>query len=347
METLIKNTQILNSYIKRFEVEGINLDLFYTDDKRMTLIDYNNKILINSFYEPNKLQIYVKTFDYPEEIKSKIILLVVCCSLKLGFNGINDFVDLYDNNTVTSKSIISYTPICNFKEPENTRRYSFCKQQRSEFLNLINFLETIDYPKDKQRFTDLVYKIIQPLYTKTSPNKSYGVNYFIEHYLNTYTDLYLIDKKCFLGSMTLKGNEIFFQSPKNLLNKLMLCKTRGIIKLVIEDVHGNNHANHLVIENGEVWKIEPNYILEPLHWEPIVDKGLTDYFKKIGIPFKGNYYNSCGLEHFGLCAFISSFSMVFGKQLNDQLLKDTIIDFLRWLIKRICSNWNTVREKIL
>ena len=33
--------------------------------------------------------------------------------------------------------------------------------------------------------------------------------------------------------------------------------------------------------------------------------------------------------------------------LKVKILKDTIIDFLKWLLKRICSNWNTVREKIL
>ena len=206
---------------------------------------------------------------------------------------------------------------------------------------MINELENINYPEFKEKFTDLTLKIWDLLYMYTSSNRSFDLNIYINRYLSDYLSF------CNIGELVIDYTKYIIEgpTPKQLINKLKGCKNKAILNLKLI-VNNNTHANILVIENGEVWKYEPNISLgfKQKNMEKYVDLALTEYFKETSLIYKGLHTESCGIEHSGLCKFISYFKIIYGNHLTDDILKESIIRFFRWLIKKICTNWNTVRE---
>jgi hypothetical protein len=296
--------------------------------------DYDSNALLEFKFSNGNIDVETKVFNYSQDTFNFIICCIICLFLKQGAK-IDDTVTI--NSEI--KKIYEFTEYCKCENKKINKRDEFCKFSKEKFEMLINKLEKIN---DEKEFTDLTLKIWDLFYMYNSPNRTFDLNIFISRYLSNYLNL------CNIGTIAIDWSKYTIEGIKQkvLLNNLKSCKNdKGLLNVKVITPTGPHH-NILIIENSEVWKYEPNVSLgfKQKNMEKYVDKALTEYFKDTGLVYKGLHQESCGIEHSGLCMFISYFKLIYGNKLNEQLLKESIIKFFRWLIKTICSKWNTIRD---
>ena len=325
--------------VKSPEGYYFNLNLNKTDNT-IEVEDYDSEASVDSKFNED-VTVDVKKWNYSNDTFNFIICCIICLFLKSGAKvETNTIIKSSDSNFVIneSKKIYEFTKYCGCdnKLPQKNKKIEFCKYSRTKIENMINELENIEYPVFKEKFTDLTLKIWDLFYMYTSSNRSFDLNVYINRYLSDYLSF------CNVGELIIDYVNYTIQgpSPKQLINKLKSCKNKAIVNLKIM-VNNNSHANILIIENGEVWKYEPNESVgfKQKNMEKYVDKALTEYFKESSLIYQGLHEDSCGINHIGLCKFISYFKIIYGNNLTDNILKESIIKFFRWLIKRICSNF--------
>ena len=323
--------------VKSPEGYYFNLNLNKTGNT-IDVEDYDSEASIDATFNED-VTVDVKKWNYSNDTFNFIICCIICLFLNSGAKVESNII-IKSNEVNEVKKIYEFTKYCecdkkNFKLVKKNKKIEFCKYSRTKIENMINELENINYPEFKEEFTDLTLKIWDLLYMYTSSNRSFDLNVFINRYLSDYLSF------CNIGELSIDYTKYTIEgpSPKQLEVKLKSCKNKAIVNLKVL-VNNNSHANILIIENGEVWKYEPNESLgfKQKNMEKYVDKALTEYFKETSLIYQGLHVESCGINHIGLCKFISYFKIIYGNKLTDQLLKDSIIKFFRWLIKRICSN---------
>jgi hypothetical protein len=283
-------------------------------------------------------EITIEKWEYSNDTLNFIICCIICLMVKNGAN-VDENVSIIKNKQIEVKQMSEFAQYCNcdtiqFKQ---NKRLEFCKYSKTKILSLINQI-------NQENFTDITLKIWDLLYMYLSPNRAFDLNVFIDRYLSEYLHF------CNVGELIINYTNYTIEgiNQNNLLNKLKKCKTKPIInvKVVINDY---SHANILVIENNQVWKYEPNIStgFRQKNMEKYVDIALTEYFKSTPLIYRGLHQESCGLHHSGLCKFISFFKLIYGNTLTNELLQKNTTDFFKWLIKKVCSNWNTVRERFI
>jgi hypothetical protein len=342
----------LDLFSLRFIVDQEPFEIIYNIHTKELALTNEKDLDIKARSVNNNLDIYIfNEIGYSNLQIDKLILILICTSLKVKINDINGTFSL---KGLTHK-IIDYSVYCNMDIQGNptSRRYTFCKKSKSTFLNWLSQLKDIEYPQDEEKFTSIVTMLIKELYN-SSPNKSIGINMFLDSWLNKYINVLAAQKNCYLGIINLNyfENTINAEPVQTLIKRMESCDPnfKKVITININYQNGEAHINHLLISGRDIWKIEPNYRMGP-HAEKLVqnkiDQMIHKYFEGTGFKYLGPHQQSCGLKHAGLCLFISYFKVLYGNQLTDQILKDSIISFLKWALKNICSDWNTVKEKIL
>jgi hypothetical protein len=337
----------LNQFVLRFNVNDEEVEVMYIPDYKELGISNLTKLDIKGKVENDNITFVVFNDDSKDKLTIEhYILLLICTSLHLKYNTI-DGTFIHEGKKHLIKDFAIH---CNqFVQSKKSRRSIFYKKSKNLFLNWIKELEKIK--NDSEKFTGIVNMLTAELY-KSVKNKSYTFNEYLNFYLNEYINILAQQKNCYLGMITLNyyTNEIIAEPVETLIKRMERCNLdqKKLITVVInyKDI---SHMNHLIIWGNEVWKIEPNYRMgdraEKLTQNKI-DQLIQRYFENTKLIYRGPHQQSCGLEHSGLCLYISYFKVLYGNALTDQLLKESIISFLKWVIQKICSNWNIIKEKL-
>jgi hypothetical protein len=93
------------------------------------------------------------------------------------------------------------------------------------------------------------------------------------------------------------------------------------------------HSNLLIISlsDKKLYKIEPNIETQRTSYIEN-DYTYTKYAGNSGYIYSGKWNNlTCNLKHRGLCMWISNFSFIYGKNISNEILKKSIVDFFKWL----------------
>jgi len=166
-------------------------------------------------------------------------------------------------------------------------------------------------------------------------------------------------------------------NPEHLLKSIADCKTSRytmvFVKLQPDNIYADNHANTVIIDTlstpMKAWRIEPNVtdewlrvrnkifkrrthtlkenIIEQLTppEQDVLIKGYTEYIndalrkylEQIGIMYFNEFPETCGIQHGGLCAYVSVIQFFEGKQISLPVIKEYILNYFIWEYHKLCG----------
>ena len=324
-----------------------------TEDTKDTK-DTNNNIYVDITIQFNG-KIKVKRYDYPynvEGIKNLTNLLL----------GAEQFLIVKKINFETDEKFEIWTlPTINLPE-EYFIRSSLtedlnkrCNQFQKIIRDKIKLLKSLPYVSDKDKkiqtpeekilqknFTNLVHTIWGELYTKfDNGDINISVGTFLEYYLQEYLNTIKHLEECIdptALSFIPKDNVIHGPSINDVVSKTKCDKNKNIMLSVRLPLH----SNLLIIspKDKKIYKLEPNIenTEDLTSVDPGADMLYTKYAKQSGYTYDGQWNSiTCSLKHAGLCLFISHFSFIYGKNITNEILKDNIVNFFKWLLNKICN----------
>ena len=160
--------------------------------------------------------------------------------------------------------------------------------------------------------------------------------------------------------------------PDHLLKSITDCKTSKYIMVFAKLESNDVHANTIIIDTlstpMKAWRIEPNYtdewmrvrnkifkrrthnlkenIIEQVTppeqnaliqgYSDHVNEALRKYLEQIGIMYFNEFPETCGIQHGGLCAYVTVVQFYEGKKISLPILKDYIVRYFIWEYKRLC-----------
>ena len=205
--------------------------------------------------------------------------------------------------------------------------------------------KTLQTQEEKQlqiKFTKLVHNIWDDLYI-TFGNGDININsgtfmeYYLQEYLNTIKHLEeCIDPTAL--SFDTKNNIIYGKSINDILDGTKCDKNKNIML----SIRLPEHSNLLIISptDNKLYKLEPN-VENTEHLtsvDPAADILYKAYAEQSGYKYKGQWNSIvCSLKHAGLCLFISHFSFIYGKNITNEILKDNIVNYFKWLLNKLCN----------
>jgi hypothetical protein len=144
---------------------------------------------------------------------------------------------------------------------------------------------------------------------------------------------YFLRKKCVLKKFLHSKNT---KNRFKITGKLIIpkCKKKEIIiPLHINNkIHKKFHLNLLIIniKRGEVTRIEPTSPQVTKINKKFVTKELTNYFKKYNLKYIGIDRRSSYRKHYRLCKYVAPAEYLYGKKLNNIILKKIIKRYIKW-----------------
>lgn len=270
----------------------------------------------------------IEIVEYSDNLSkfSSVVCTLICFSLKYHFNEVTDSISLNPGSQIKVTllpKIMDYKKFCNCESMLNV------PNQKNQIRLKIRKLENLE------NIRPMVHEIWSQLYYFYAKNKYFDLNFFLYSLLNKYVNILLKKQNCNIARIIfdIDTKKIHGPSPETIKYRTDHCKKeKSVINVSIETQGSQvNHSNTFVIENGEVWKFEPNVVYR---LEELVDETFKDYFESVGLKYRGRHEQSCGIDyHGGLCIFIASFSILYGSKLTKPLLKQSIIDFFRWAVE--------------
>ena len=230
-----------------------------------------------------------------------------------------------------------------------------CNEFQNKIKEKIKLLKSLPYVSDKSKtlqtpeekklienFTNLVLDIWNDLFeTFYNGNGTTTINTFLEYYLQEYLNTIKNLEEC------IDPSTVHFFPKHNVIHGLsiedIVSKTKcDINKNIMLSIELPGHSNLLIISHKDkkLYKLEPN-IQDTEHLTSVnvdANKLYTKYAKQSGYKFEGQWNSVvCSLKHAGLCVFISHFSFIYGKNITNEILKDNIVNFFKWLLNKICN----------